>query len=51
MDEEHRRGRPRLSLQVQAGVLEQVATSAAVRKAFARELLSGGDRPPAYWQI
>ncbi len=30
---------------------ETLATSASVREAFARELLSGGDRPPNYWRI
>ncbi|HET7479283.1 MAG TPA: sulfotransferase [Rubrobacteraceae bacterium] len=29
---------------------QALATSTAVREAFARELLSGGDRPPAYWR-
>lgn len=28
-----------------------LTTSQAVREAFARELLAGGDQPPAYWRV
>lgn len=41
-------GYPRAAPNPGSGTL---ATSASVREAFARELLSGGDRPPNYWRI
>lgn len=30
---------------------EALTASQSVREAFARELLAGGDRPPAYWRV